>query len=398
MYVNDVDEGVFDISGKGFYEGIERGQTPKITSINEVSERLNKPFLIENPNGVLVYLDENTISTSTGLPTPSRVNEVESIFYVKDKNNQFHTIKKGSNWSSNQLRLFDKKIDISVLAGFKQPDTFASAVQINRQGSAMFSIKVLGEMPVGCKFDFYDGTSFISEIAADDTLTQLPGQSKFTFFNPKGTPQEIAKAITSAINKGIPVGKRFFNATYNNDTVYIISRYEGTRFNRLNVYVSWDEYQTMNIATYPETNLVNTRVNFIGGGDIKGGLLKVTKGDELRFKIGNYAKTKGDFAPILDHVPYTLEPITDKFGQIIGYNNIDEYVLIRIDAGDPYISSTGQLALYSDYKPSFGRFSFFPIKDFDFVFYGGQTIFNVISSSLVLQTKMYIDDLTNFSI
>lgn len=29
-------------------------------------------------------------------------------------------------------------------------------------------------------------------------------------------------------------------------------------------------------------------------------------------------------------------------------------------------------------------------NDFDFVFYGGQTIFNVISSSLVLQTKMYI--------
>lgn len=369
LYVNDVDEGIFDISGKGFYEGIERGQLPKITSINEVSERLNKSFIIENENGVLIYLDENTISTSTGIPTPARVNEVESIFYVKDKNNQFHTIKKGSKWETNQLRLSDKKIDVSVLAGFKQPDTFANAIQINRQGSAMFSIKVLDEMPVGSKFDFYDGTNFISQIAADDTLPSLPGQSKFTFFNPKGTPQEIAKAIASAINNGIPIGKRFFNATYNNDTVYIISRYEGTRFNRLNVYVSWDEYQVMNISTYPETNQVNTRVNFIGGGDIKGALLKVTKGDELRFKIGNYAKTKGDFASILDHVPYTIEPITDKYGQIIGYNNIDEYVLIRIDASDPYISSTGQLALYSDYKPSFGRFSFFPLKDFDFDFY-----------------------------
>ena len=33
------------------------------------------------------------------------------------------------------------------------------------------------------------------------------------------------------------------------------------------------------------------------------------------------------------------------------------------------VTRSGQVALYSDYKPSFGRFSFFEVKDFDFDFY-----------------------------
>ena len=369
LYVNDIDEGVFDISGSGFYEGHEKSQTPKITSEYQVTEKLNSSLILENPNGVVVYLDPTTVSTVTGLPTPARVNEVESIFYVKDKFNQFHTIKKGSNWGQNQLRLFDKKIDISSLAGYKQPDTFAAALQLDQKGDAMFSIKVLHEIPQGATFTFYDGTELVAQISADTTTTNGPGTSYYHSFNPTGTIQEITKAITLAINKGIPVGRRFFDASYNNDTVYVILRYGGSRFNRLNVTVSWNDYPDLHVETYPATGVGNENVNFIGGGDIKGGLLRVTKGDEHRFKRGHYVKTKGGYASILDHIPYTHEPITDIYGQIIGYNKIDEYVLIGIDAGDTYISSTGQVALYSDYKPSFGRFSFYPVKDFDFDFY-----------------------------
>ena len=33
------------------------------------------------------------------------------------------------------------------------------------------------------------------------------------------------------------------------------------------------------------------------------------------------------------------------------------------------VTRSNQVALYSDYKPSFGRFSFFEVRDFDFDFY-----------------------------
>ena len=149
LYVNEVEEGLFDISGEGFYRNTEKTQLPNITTINEVSEQLNKPFEITNTSGVLLYLDPAKTTTITGVPTPSRVNEVESIFYVKDKKNNFHTVKKGSIWGDNQIRLFDTKIDISTLTGFKEPDTFANASIIERKGKAIGSFKINNELTSG---------------------------------------------------------------------------------------------------------------------------------------------------------------------------------------------------------------------------------------------------------
>ena len=95
LYVNEVEEGLFDISGEGFYKNTEKTQLPKIKTVTQVSEELNTPFEMTNENGLLIYLDPAKTTTITGLPTPQRVNEVESIFYIKDKNEQFHTVKKG---------------------------------------------------------------------------------------------------------------------------------------------------------------------------------------------------------------------------------------------------------------------------------------------------------------
>ncbi len=211
LYVNEVEEGLFDVSGDGFYRNVEKTQLPKINSINEISERLNKPFEISNPDGVLVYIDPKRSNAITGFPTPERVDEVESIFYVKDKKDSFHTIKKGSQWGNNQIRLFDKKIDISLLTGFKQPDTFASANILERKGKSTSFIKVLGEIPDGANITFYDGDELTGQIAANISTTNGPGTNYFQFFNPTGTAEEIAIAITKAINAGISESKRFFN-------------------------------------------------------------------------------------------------------------------------------------------------------------------------------------------
>ena len=82
MYVNEIEEGQFDISGEGFYKGTssEKSQQPTITNITEVSQLLNTPFEMTNDRGILLYLDPTKTETITGLPTPKRVDEVESIF------------------------------------------------------------------------------------------------------------------------------------------------------------------------------------------------------------------------------------------------------------------------------------------------------------------------------
>ena len=371
LYVNEIEEGEFDISGEGFYKNSEKTQLPKIKTVNEISETLNTPFEITNDQGVLVFLDPARSSTITGYPTPNRVNEVESIFYVKDKDNQFHTIKKGSTWGTNQIRLFDKKLDISLLAGFQTPDTFANAVILPNEGKSTISIQILDTVTSGFKMTFKDKGILVGEVNASSTSAPNPGTNSFNSFCPLGTPQEIAKAITSAINIGIPENKRFFVASYNNDTVYVQSRFGGSRFNELSITCDFTTYplSVNEVLTTPTTDATTETVNFVGGNDLPNSRLKVSAGDQERFIKGNYVQTTGGFATIGDAAPYLEEPIKDPLGNIIGYTDVDNFVIIDTDSDQVLISGTKQAALYKDYKSTFGRFSFFPIKDFDYDFY-----------------------------
>lgn len=371
LYVNDIKEGQFKISGEAFYGGTEKTQLPKIKTITEVSQFLNTPFNLTNKNGILLYLDSSSIVTDTGIPTSARVNEVESIFYVKDKKNQFHTIKKGSTWNNNQIRLFDTNVDISLFSGFNEPDTFATAEILKRLGKATSYIEVIGEIPVGASITFYDGNVEIGQISANETLTTGPGSNFESFFNPKGTVKEIASAINKAITFGINEKFRYFDSSINGSVVYLKSRFGGSRFNRLRLAVDWAQYPDLAdaIITYPLTNELVPSANFVGGTDNENSLIIVTAGDQDRFVKGNYVKSKAGFVTISDWVPYLEEPIISNNGTQIGYKNIDNYVIISLAGNQIDISRSGQIALYSDFTPAFGRFSFFPIKDFDFDFY-----------------------------
>ena len=371
LYVNEVEEGRFDLSGEGFYKNIEKTQLPKITTITEVSEQLNTPFEISNSQGVLLYIDPAKTETITGVPTPSRVNEVESIFYVKDKEENFHTVKKGSKWGTNQIRIFDTVVDVSKFAGFKSPDTFADAKIINRKGKATCSFKIINELLNGLSIKFYDGLDLVGEVAATSIEAPVPGSNKQQFFNPNGTNQEIAKAITNAINQGISPEKRFFVASYNDDTVYVQSRFGGSRFNRLNFKINYSEYplQIDNLVTYPLATIVDDNKNFVGGNDVNSSLLRVANGDQDRFILGNWIQSKNGYAEIGNWVPYLENPVKDNTGTVTSYKEIDEYVIITLNDNQIQVTNSGQVALYSDYKPSFGRFSIFPMKDFDYDFF-----------------------------
>ena len=370
MYVNEIEEGKFDISGEAFYKGTEKTQQPTITTITEVSQFLNTPFELTNEKGILLYLDPTKTETITGLPTPPRVNEVESIFYVKDKEDDFHTIKKGSTWGQDQIRLFDTKVDISLFTGYQDPDTFANASIISRAGVAQMYIEVKENIQEGASIAFFDGNSLVGKIFANSTLAPIPGKSFERFFNPNGTIQEVAQSITLAINKGISENDRFFVASYNDSTVYVKSRFSGSRFNRLNFKtdITFPEFYNQ-VETYPITSVATPDKNFVGGNDTTSSLLKVTLGDQDRFEKGNFVQTTGGFAEIGDWVPYTDEPIYDGLDQIIGYTDVDKYAIITCNDNQIMVTRSNQVALYSDYKPSFGRFSFFEVKDFDFDFY-----------------------------
>ena len=396
LYVNDVAEGNFDLSGEAFYKGIESMQTPRITSVTQVSDELNSELFLSNPRGVLIYVDPATVETQTGLPTPARVNEVESIFYVKDKKGVFHTVKRGSRWGVNQIRLFDKKIDISLLTGYKQPDSFASAQVVPGLSRAASSLTILDEVTPGVTITFFDSGIQIGQVAAEVSLTAGPGTNNGAFFNPTGTLPEIAKALATAINQGIPKDNRYFEATYSDDTVYVRSLFGGSRFNRISFAIDWVSYPSAQLSSYPETSPANPSANFVGGGDFMGGQLKVAAGDQARFKPGNFVKTKGGFAKIGPYIPYLELPIRDAIGRIIGYREVDEFVIVTVETDQVLLTGSSQAALYSNFKPEFGRFSFFPVRDFDYDFYSdlysqdGELLYEIAYYNAVSAPGQYI--------
>lgn len=363
LYVNDIDEGSFSLDGEGFYKTKEFIQTPRINSINEISKDLNEPFEISNENGVLLYTKD--VSTVTGFTTSNRVNEVESIFYVKDKDNNFHSIKRGSKWNENQIRLFDKKIDISTLTGYTDSIAFSKASLIEKRGRAFCSAKVLEELPDGITITFYDKGIYVGEVNANNSTIQI-GSSEDVFFNSSGTPQEIVKSIAGAINSIVSENK-FFSASYNNDTLYVQSDFGGSRFNDLSFFIDFEVFPEAidKIETYPIIN--NTPSNFVGGTDTKL-LLKLEEGDQNIFTENRYVKTKDGYSKLLTYLPYLEEPIFNDNNEIIGYTDIDKFILIGSEEKDIFLTSTSQLSVYEEFRPSFGRFSFFPIKDFDYDF------------------------------
>jgi hypothetical protein len=381
LYVNEVVEGEFKLSGENFYNDHEKTQFPVIKTINEVSELLNSKLEISNSNGVLLHIDSNSITTQTGLPTPPRVNSVESIFYVKDKSEQFHTVKKGSFWKNNQVRLFDTQIDVSQLAGFNKPISFVNAQVIRSLGKPSAFLNIIGEFPDGVPIKFYSGEvdentgsieqNVIGQVSANVELTNGPGTNFERFFNPNGTPQEIAKAIVRAIKHGIKEDHQLFNVSINDSYVYLESKFSGLNAKQLKFELDWIEYPELikSVETYPKTGVTNTVGDFVGGTNKPNSLLLVEKGEEERLIKGSYVKTKAGFAKTSDWAPYLKEPIIAGSGLQIGYRNIDNYVIVSVDDNQIEISNSGQLAVYTDFLPSFGRFSFFPIKDLDFDFY-----------------------------
>ena len=127
--------------------------------------------------------------------------------------------------------------------------------------------------------------------------------------------------------------------------------------------------QFQQILTSPVTSMTSPAKHFVGGNNTKNALLKVAAGDQDRFIKGNFVQTTGGYATIEGWAPYTDEPIFNGFNKQIGYTDIDKYVVITCNDDQIMVTRSNQVALYSDYRPSFGRFSFFDVRDFDVDFY-----------------------------
>ena len=367
MYVNEVEEGSFSIDSSETFYGTadDIKQQPIPPSVTYVSQDLETEFETTNPEGVKLFVNGSSISTQTELPTPTSTAAVDSIFYVKDKDGEFHQLKRGSQWNTNELRLADKKVDLSKFTGFTATSFQAKAQVEEFAGRASAMLEVTGTLPDGFTITFRDGLSAIGTLSAEDSLD--PTKANGLFFSTQGSFAEVAEAIEGSLNN-IPEDQRFFSVYREGAKLYFYSRYSGNRFDNLNIlYFNFGSSLDF-IESYPEVNS-SFITNFIGGNDTKNSRLRIKQEDKVNFAVGNYLKTDTGYAEITEISLYVDDPVLDDNNKIVSFNGLETYYAVVTDGKNLKLNSFNEAIVYEPFKPTFGRFSFFPVKDLDFDFF-----------------------------
>lgn len=376
IYANFVQEGTFKIDSEAFYLNSmkEKTQKPAPPSANSL-EKLTY-FSIENPNGIVLYYQGDSVATSTGNPTSDRVNQVDSIFVVRDKNGQVHSLKKGSSWDDLSVRLSDTKVNVADFSGFTSSKGFFDVQILGGKGKAAVSWKITGEIPIGYTINFFDGTNFTLTIESNATLVNSKvgansvGKSFQYFFNGQGQPADIAKAIASALNF-YSQGQRFFNAIAQGDTVVFFSRFGGSRFDLLNFELDSTIGQIPELSIFPIVQDSN-KFYFTGGTNFERSRARIPISLSSSI-IGKYTDLQNTSkAECTGYGLYLDEPVFDSNGSPVQFKNLNTYVSAFFDEDGIKSSTSGGISIYDLYDVPFGRLSVFPLRDFDFDFYSSQ--------------------------
>lgn len=375
-YANMVEEGSFKIDGESFYTNSakEKTQTPKLPSIDAL-EKLSY-YSMNNPNGIVLYYQPESLVTETGALTPSRAEELESIFVVKDKQGSLHTVKKGSSWDSDSIRLSDTQVNVSDFSGYTPSIGFFDTELLVGKAKSSTSWTISNEIPLGYTINFYDNTNFTLTLESNANLVNDKlgpnsiGKSYQYFFNGQGQPKDIAKSIASALNY-YKQGNRFFNAIAQNDKVIFFSRFGGSRFNKLNFELDSTLEEIPELTIFPR-KLVNNKFYFTGGSDYQESRAKLDISLSSMI-LGKYTDVKSNGkSECIDYGLYLDEPVFDVNNSPVEFKKITSYISICFDEDYIKTSKSGGLSIYNLFDVKYGRLSIFPLKDFDFDFYSSQ--------------------------
>lgn len=249
------------------------------------------------------------------------------------------------------------------------------------------------------------------------------GLSEYNTFSNLGNSNDIAKAIASAINNIESfIGEQIFSAISQNDLVIIYVKIQTKFWDNLkcsifstaeefpftilnqnetiqneNEYILTfssivDDLPAIDETLYLSGKLVQT--TFKGGSDNAQNRLIIDINrvndfysnevlDQLYVKNGETYSTVESISTYLD------EPSYDDNGNVSKFNNIEKWaVCLLSDTSE--VSYNGKIVLYSEVFPSFGYFSFFPIKDFDFDIYNQD--YSKCEDSKISQLWNYLRD------
>jgi hypothetical protein len=356
LYVDEIPEGTFKLDSLKFYKNKDSNQVPNLNKVFD-QETINSDLKLANKKGVKVFAKE--VDTDYKFPEYNTIKNLNSIFYIKNKLNSFYKINVDIPWNNNELILSDKEINIKDLAGldFNQK-TYIPATILSSNGYSSYTITINStDIPQAYNINFYDNLTYNFQVACDSSLT-LIGDNNYQYFSNKGTLNDVAESIAKAINYS-SANKFYYQAVAQDNKVIIRSRVAGDKFNKLNID---PDNISSSIIEYEDDTY------FLKGGTITNNRVKVSSEFISLINIGDYIESSVGYNKVINIVKNTDEPIFSSTNAIESFSNSDDYVVV-LESNDIKVDTLGKIAVYKVYEIPFGRFSIFPLKDFDFDFF-----------------------------
>ena len=271
LYVNTLEEGTFQISGKEMYmDSFYENQYPKPSNENFLVKDNTKDIVQTNEDGILMYIDKTSVETQytynididnnftldllnySFLPKDTDVYNLASIFYVKDKNDNLHNLKIGGTWEhGNQLRLKSTQIKWKDFTGTDEPILTTHSRITDKKGKACTFLRVNAIVPHGDKYF----TGLVKKQIYSITSTKVVPGDIFTITDNTSTSISI-NAVNNNINDLLESIKLVWkNETLGNFKNFTVSVKNGVLIASEKDYSGIDVNFTISISG-PVSNLI----------------------------------------------------------------------------------------------------------------------------------------------
>lgn len=325
------------------------------------------------------------------------------LFYLKDRNDVFHSIKSTRQVDVSvdsftvekmiEISLHEKVTDISNFTGFLDIITQTPAVLLNK-GKASMEVKVHSYFSpndfIEIKWDNGPSTGGYPlrwKVIAN-TTSLSPGQSwpsysigtdsegefYFTYFHPGDSTINIDVLVKSIREAFERFPYKNFEVLAKEQFLFFRSKEQGLASEKtiLNFGLDSSVISVMGIAAP-----LSGSVNFIGASDRNKTRARIDKDVANGMLIDEYISTEGNFSRIkqfniFDQViisaPYLEEPVYDETGEyLVDFVGSEKYHTVVLDNESQPIQLTydKKLTSYELFRPSYGILSILPFRDFD---------------------------------
>ena len=346
LYVDDIEEGTFDIShidNKG------------IVSIDEETYKTSYDLEGTSLSDLRMFIDNPELS----IPT---------LNYVKDKNGELYHVRNGFNVPIHKIPVSMNNSTIEEFRGFSKINNRLTATEVNSSSKGFLKLTIKETPPdndrffIGDKGEIEIQGNSVSDFTflADSTIEA--GSFNKNKFSSNGNLQQIAIALSRSIKDQTLID---YNIHVLGDSIIIEDFMDGNR-RRQTAFGIYDLNSSDFLEIEGELNNVGLDNSITSdwsiwtpiSGSIKNQLLYVNDSEIGNLKVDMYVRGKGS-----DIFTKIIEISKDPFD-----NDLWRVILEK----PTMLSNDGVIDIYKVYKTVHGKLSVYDFKDFDFDFYSNR--------------------------